>query len=54
MPGTASDHSCARPVELPDNGVPIEAFSLRTPVIRGALLTNLAITVLSMPINLFP
>jgi MFS family permease len=30
------------------------AFLLRTPVIRGALLTDLATTVLSMPISLFP
>ncbi|GJF31484.1 MFS transporter [Kitasatospora sp. NE20-6] len=30
------------------------AFLARTPVIRGALLTDLATTVLSMPISLFP
>jgi MFS family permease len=30
------------------------AFLSRTPVIRGALLTDLAATVLSMPISLFP
>ncbi|MGA4877039.1 MFS transporter [Streptomyces lydicamycinicus] len=30
------------------------AFLVRTPVIRGALLTDLATTVLSMPISLFP
>jgi hypothetical protein len=30
------------------------AFLGRTPVIRGALLTDLATTVLSMPISLFP
>ncbi|WP_441247761.1 MFS transporter [Kitasatospora sp. McL0602] len=30
------------------------AFLVRTPVIRGALLTDLAATVLSMPISLFP
>ncbi|GAA3591322.1 MFS transporter [Nonomuraea rosea] len=30
------------------------AFLARTPVIRGALLTDLAATVLSMPISLFP
>lgn len=30
------------------------AFVLSTPVIRGALLTDLAATVLSMPISLFP
>ncbi|MGW4196436.1 MFS transporter [Streptomyces sp. NPDC005004] len=30
------------------------AFVVRTPVIRGALLTDLAATVLSMPISLFP
>ncbi|MFB9689710.1 MFS transporter [Amycolatopsis plumensis] len=30
------------------------AFLARTPVVRGALLTDLAATVLSMPISLFP
>ncbi|MEV6828292.1 MFS transporter [Amycolatopsis sp. NPDC051102] len=30
------------------------AFLVRTPVVRGALLTDLAATVLSMPISLFP
>ncbi|MFE2225198.1 MFS transporter [Streptomyces kronopolitis] len=30
------------------------AFLVRTPVVRGALLTDLATTVLSMPISLFP
>ncbi|MEV6593073.1 MFS transporter [Streptomyces acidicola] len=30
------------------------AFLVRTPVIRGALVTDLATTVLSMPISLFP
>ncbi|WP_433147134.1 MFS transporter [Actinomadura nitritigenes] len=30
------------------------AFLVRTPVIRGALLTDLAVTVLSMPVSLFP
>ena len=30
------------------------AFLVRTPIIRGALLTDLAATVLSMPISLFP
>ncbi|MEV6110442.1 MFS transporter [Streptomyces sp. NPDC051940] len=30
------------------------AFLVRTPVIRGALLTDLAATVLSMPVSLFP
>ncbi|WP_281354466.1 MFS transporter [Amycolatopsis pithecellobii] len=30
------------------------SFLLRTPVVRGALLTDLAATVLSMPISLFP
>ncbi|MFG6197586.1 MFS transporter [Nonomuraea sp. JJY05] len=30
------------------------AFLARTPVVRGALLTDLATTVLSMPISLFP
>ncbi|MGZ0199717.1 MFS transporter [Streptomyces sp. RM1] len=30
------------------------AFLGRTPVIRGALLTDLAVTVLSMPVSLFP
>ncbi|MFI5521026.1 MFS transporter [Streptomyces platensis] len=30
------------------------AFLVRTPVIRGALLTDLATTVLSMPVSLFP
>ncbi|MPY56408.1 MFS transporter [Streptomyces spongiae] len=30
------------------------AFLIRTPVIRGALVTDLATTVLSMPISLFP
>ncbi|WP_031065750.1 MFS transporter [Streptomyces sp. NRRL WC-3742] len=30
------------------------AFLLRTPVVRGALVTDLAVTVLSMPISLFP
>ncbi|MFJ9691555.1 MFS transporter [Kitasatospora sp. NPDC101183] len=30
------------------------AFLLRTPVVRGALVTDLATTVLSMPISLFP
>lgn len=30
------------------------AFVVRTPVIRGALLTDLAATVLSMPLGLFP
>lgn len=30
------------------------AFLTRTPVIRGALLTDLATTVLSMPVSLFP
>ncbi|MFC4033371.1 MFS transporter [Streptomyces polygonati] len=30
------------------------AFLARTPVIRGALLTDLATTVLSMPVSLFP
>lgn len=30
------------------------SFLVRTPVIRGALLTDLAATVLSMPISLFP
>ncbi|WP_086850133.1 MFS transporter [Amycolatopsis kentuckyensis] len=30
------------------------AFLVRTPVVRGALLTDLAVTVLSMPISLFP
>ncbi|WP_043262359.1 MFS transporter [Streptomyces sp. e14] len=30
------------------------AFLARTPVIRGALLTDLAVTVLSMPVSLFP
>ncbi|MCK7625288.1 MFS transporter [Streptomyces sp. RS10V-4] len=30
------------------------AFLVRTPVIRGALLTDLAATVLAMPISLFP
>src|SRR5205807_1183245 len=30
------------------------AFLVRTPVVRGALLTDLAMTVLSMPISLFP
>ncbi|MFC7220299.1 MFS transporter [Streptomyces polyrhachis] len=30
------------------------AFMARTPVIRGALLTDLAATVLSMPVSLFP
>ncbi|MGZ0231452.1 MFS transporter [Streptomyces sp. CPS1] len=30
------------------------AFVGRTPVIRGALLTDLAVTVLSMPVSLFP
>ncbi|MFF7476827.1 MFS transporter [Streptomyces sp. NPDC008092] len=30
------------------------AFLARTPVIRGALLTDLAATVLSMPVSLFP
>ncbi|MBM9506407.1 MFS transporter [Actinacidiphila acididurans] len=30
------------------------AFLLRTPVIRGALLTDLAATVLSFPVSLFP
>jgi hypothetical protein len=29
-------------------------FLVRTPIIRGALLTDLATTVLSMPISLFP
>ncbi|MEV7466936.1 MFS transporter [Streptomyces kronopolitis] len=30
------------------------AFLVRTPIVRGALLTDLATTVLSMPISLFP
>jgi len=30
------------------------AFVVSTPVIRGALITDLAVTVLSMPISLFP
>ncbi|MEV4056022.1 MFS transporter [Amycolatopsis sp. NPDC049688] len=30
------------------------AFLVRTPVVRGALLTDLAATVLSMPLSLFP
>ncbi|MDQ7809528.1 MFS transporter [Amycolatopsis sp. A133] len=30
------------------------AFLVRTPVVRGALLTDLAVTVFSMPISLFP
>ncbi|QKV75881.1 MFS transporter [Amycolatopsis sp. Hca4] len=30
------------------------AFLVRTPVVRGALLTDLAATVLSMPVSLFP
>ncbi|SEB31982.1 Predicted arabinose efflux permease, MFS family [Amycolatopsis tolypomycina] len=30
------------------------AFLVRTPLVRGALLTDLAMTVLSMPISLFP
>ncbi|SEH01183.1 Predicted arabinose efflux permease, MFS family [Nonomuraea solani] len=30
------------------------AFLVRTPIVRGALLTDLAATVLSMPVSLFP
>jgi len=30
------------------------AFLARTPVVRGALLTDLAVSVLSMPVSLFP
>ncbi|MFI6153022.1 MFS transporter [Kitasatospora sp. NPDC051170] len=52
LPAMPSGEAAARPgLRGVADGL---AFLLRTPVVRGALITDLAVTVLSMPISLFP